>query len=52
MCLKILGLMIRFHGFCSQQSSLTVDTNTAVDSPIFPATGTLGIILERDTFYN
>ncbi len=40
MWLKILGLMMQQYGFRSPQSSLTVDTKAAVNSPTFPTTGT------------
>jgi len=46
MWLKILGLMMQQQGFHSPQSSLTVDTKTAVNSPTFPTTGTLPAMLE------
>jgi len=45
MWLKILGLMMQKQGFRSPQSSLTVDTKAAVNSPTFPTTGTLALIL-------
>jgi len=41
MWLKILGLMMQRQGFRSPQSSLTVDTKAASNSPTFPTTGTL-----------
>lgn len=44
MWLKILGLMMQRQGFRSPQSSLTVDTKAASNSPTFPTTGTLGKI--------
>ena len=41
MWLKILGLMMQQQCFLSPQSSLTVDTKAAVNTPTFPTTGTL-----------
>jgi hypothetical protein len=49
MWLKILGLMMQQHGFRSPQSSLTVDTKAAVNSPTFPTTGTLCVTFENAT---
>ncbi len=45
MWLKILGLMMQQQGFRSPQSSLTMDTKAVVNSPTFPTTGTLGVIV-------
>ena len=47
MWLKILGLMMQQQGFRSPQSSLTVDTKAAVNSPTFPTTGTLCATKEK-----
>lgn len=41
MWLKILRLMTQEQGFRLPQSSLTVDTKVAINSPTFPTTGTL-----------
>lgn len=45
MWLKILGLMMQQQGFRSPQSSLTVDTKAAANSPTFLTTGTLAVSL-------
>ena len=49
MWLKILGLMMQQQDFCSPQSSLTMDTKAAVNSPTFPTTGTLANIKLQST---
>ncbi|MDP3559496.1 MAG: TlpA disulfide reductase family protein, partial [Legionellaceae bacterium] len=49
MWLKILGLMMQQQGFRSPQSSLTVDTKAAVNSPTFLTTGPLAAIIAEPT---
>ncbi len=44
--------MMQQQGFRSPQSSLTVDTKTAVNSPTFPTTGTLPAMLKKTTTPN